>query len=115
MAIPEELERALTRFEEFYHTRYNGRKLTWLHHLSKVDVRMNGAKVADQRPATLSPCMAQAAQWCRDSQRIYDFQMTVPQLSVLLLFNDNDRVSLKDAVDVRGAARVPRTRAGRRA
>ncbi|GBM66309.1 Cullin-2, partial [Araneus ventricosus] len=32
-AIPQELEKSVQQFEAFYNTRFNGRKLTWLHHL----------------------------------------------------------------------------------
>ncbi|XP_071439740.1 cullin-2 [Hetaerina americana] len=39
-AVPQELEKSLQMFENFYHTRFNGRKLTWLHHLCQGELKL---------------------------------------------------------------------------
>ncbi|TRY79639.1 hypothetical protein TCAL_11956 [Tigriopus californicus] len=38
--IPQELERTVQAYEKFYAKQFNGRKLTWLHHLSNGDVKL---------------------------------------------------------------------------
>ena len=40
-ALPQPLERPVSHFETFYGRKFNGRKLTWLHHLSSTDVKMS--------------------------------------------------------------------------
>ena len=40
LAIPVELEKVVHFYEEFYGKQFNGRKLTWLHHLSNGDVKL---------------------------------------------------------------------------
>lgn len=39
-AVPQELEKSLQMFENFYHTRFSGRKLTWLHHLCQGELKL---------------------------------------------------------------------------
>lgn len=39
-AIPQELERSVKMFEEFYNRNYNGRKLTWMHHLCTAELKL---------------------------------------------------------------------------
>lgn len=39
-AIPQQLERSVHKFEQFYQSKFSGRKLTWLHHLCQADVRL---------------------------------------------------------------------------
>ncbi|XP_054709882.1 cullin-2-like [Uloborus diversus] len=39
-AIPQELEKSVQKFETFYSTRFSGRKLTWLHHLSHAELKL---------------------------------------------------------------------------
>lgn len=67
--IPLELERCIPTFQDFYHSRHSGRKLTWLYHFSRGDVRL-----------TYLP-------------KRYELQLTVYQVAVLLLFNSEDSLS----------------------
>lgn len=39
-AIPQVLERSVQNFEEFYNRKFNGRKLTWLHHLCNAELKL---------------------------------------------------------------------------
>uniref|UniRef100_A0A6B0VG44 Putative cullin n=1 Tax=Ixodes ricinus TaxID=34613 RepID=A0A6B0VG44_IXORI len=39
-AIPQELERSVQKFEQFYGSKFSGRKLTWLQHLCQAEVRL---------------------------------------------------------------------------
>ncbi len=38
--VPQELEKTVQMYEEFYGKQFSGRKLTWLHHLSNGDVKL---------------------------------------------------------------------------
>ncbi|KAL2916520.1 hypothetical protein HK105_203953 [Polyrhizophydium stewartii] len=70
--IPVELEQTVAQFTAFYASQHNGRRLAWLHHLSKADVR---AAFAEKR---------------------YEFNMSLHQLSLILMFNDATTVKLAD-------------------
>uniref|UniRef100_T1JK90 Cullin family profile domain-containing protein n=1 Tax=Strigamia maritima TaxID=126957 RepID=T1JK90_STRMM len=39
-AIPQELERSVQMFERFYNNHFNGRKLTWMHHLCNAELKL---------------------------------------------------------------------------
>ncbi|KYQ88157.1 cullin B [Tieghemostelium lacteum] len=67
--VPSELTLCISAFQEFYHSQHQGRKLNWLHHLCKADVKSNFTK------------------------RSYDFQVTNFQLGILLLFNNQDTIT----------------------
>ncbi|KAJ1514960.1 Cullin-2, partial [Coelomomyces lativittatus] len=41
-SLPSELEVTISAFNDFYNRKYNGRKLTWLWHLCRVDVKLHG-------------------------------------------------------------------------
>ncbi|XP_071057116.1 cullin-2 isoform X2 [Onthophagus taurus] len=43
-ALPQQLERSVQNFESFYHEHFNGRKLTWLHHLCQAELRIGYLK-----------------------------------------------------------------------
>lgn len=43
-ALPQQLEKSVQMFESFYHKRFNGRKLTWLHHLCQAELKLNHLK-----------------------------------------------------------------------
>ena len=43
-AVPQELERSVQRFEDFYRTQFNGRKLFWLHLMSTCELKVNCLK-----------------------------------------------------------------------
>lgn len=69
IAVPAQLEKTVQMFEAFYSKQFSGRKLTWLHHLSNGDVKLN---------YTSKP---------------YIVNMTTTQMSVLLLFDKSDTLS----------------------
>eukprot|EP00127_Corallochytrium_limacisporum_P004202 Clim_evm147s157 gene=Clim_evmTU147s157 len=62
--IPSALQQCVQLFNEFYNKKYNGRKISWLHHLSKGEIRANFAA------------------------KRYDFQVTNYQMGILLMYND---------------------------
>eukprot|EP01121_Diplochlamys_sp_Union-15-3_P014839 TRINITY_DN4792_c0_g1_i2.p1 TRINITY_DN4792_c0_g1~~TRINITY_DN4792_c0_g1_i2.p1 ORF type:complete len:316 (-),score=32.95 TRINITY_DN4792_c0_g1_i2:85-999(-) len=70
--VPGELEKCMKIFSKFYNTLHNGRKLNWLHHLSKGDVKLLYLK------------------------RKYEFQATNYQIGVLLLFNNQRTFTRED-------------------
>lgn len=41
LTLPPEMERCISRFSNYYATQHNGRKLTWLYHMSKGEVVTN--------------------------------------------------------------------------
>ncbi|XP_060534428.1 cullin-2 [Cylas formicarius] len=43
-ALPQQLEESVLMFESFYHNRFNGRKLTWLHHLCQAELKLGYLK-----------------------------------------------------------------------
>lgn len=68
-AIPQMFEKALSQFEAFYSNRFSGRKLTWLHHLSNGDVKLQYTK------------------------KVYTVVMGTYSISIILLFETNDELS----------------------
>eukprot|EP01106_Pelomyxa_sp_JSP_P003296 TRINITY_DN1495_c0_g1_i1.p1 TRINITY_DN1495_c0_g1~~TRINITY_DN1495_c0_g1_i1.p1 ORF type:complete len:268 (-),score=64.74 TRINITY_DN1495_c0_g1_i1:94-897(-) len=72
-SVPQELEGCVSVFSDFYTGKYHGRKLSWLHHLSKGEVRA-ACPAAMKRP--------------------YEFQVTTFQMGVLLAFNTADANTL---------------------
>ena len=69
---PEILIRTYSRFQKFYLTKHQGRKLTWLWQLCKGEVRANYLKL---------------------SKIPYTFQVSTYQMAILLLFNDSETIS----------------------
>jgi cullin 2 len=45
-AIPQPLEKSVSAFEKFYASKFNGRKLTWLHHLCTAELKFCFTKKA---------------------------------------------------------------------
>jgi len=70
--VPPQLENTIQEFTNFYVHIHQGRRLNWLHHLSKGDLKM----MYTSKP--------------------YEFQATNFQLGILLLFNSTDQLSEKD-------------------
>lgn len=68
-AIPQELEKSVQKFETFYNTRFNGRKLTWLHHLCNAELKLCYLK------------------------KSYIVTMSTYQMALLLLYERTDSVS----------------------
>lgn len=43
-SVPQELEKPVLKFENFYHNHFSGRKLTWLHHLCQGELKLGYLK-----------------------------------------------------------------------
>ncbi|RKP15234.1 hypothetical protein BJ684DRAFT_18424 [Piptocephalis cylindrospora] len=72
--FPSELGRGISHFERFYHERYSGRRLSWLWHFSRADVRLYYLK------------------------KRYDVHLSLHQLSILLQFADVDELAMMSLV-----------------
>ena len=72
---PEEINKTVTRFRNYYTEKHNGRKLTWLWQLCKGEVKANYLK-------TKIP---------------YTFLVSTYQIGILLLFNEQDVVTYEHA------------------
>ncbi|XP_013788491.1 cullin-2-like [Limulus polyphemus] len=71
-AIPQQLERSVQKFEEFYNSKFSGRKLTWLHHLCNAEVKLSYLK------------------------KPYIVTMGTYQMALLLLYESADTLSYKE-------------------
>lgn len=74
-SIPKELASLEKRFRKFYLQEYSGRKLNWLHQLSKAEIR-----------AKFNP----------ESKTSYLLQSSTYQAGILLQFNDQHQLSFDD-------------------
>ncbi|XP_018008154.1 cullin-2 [Hyalella azteca] len=75
MALPLELEKPLQYFEKFYHSSFNGRKLTWLHHLSQGELK------------------------CCFTSRTYIITMVSYHVVIMLLFQKTDSMKLSELTE----------------
>lgn len=73
--LPQQLERSVQLFETFYHRRFNGRRLTWLHHLCQAELRLGYLR----RPHVVT---------------VQTFQM-----ALLLLFEHTDTATCREMQD----------------
>jgi len=78
---PQLIVQTYERFARFYNNKHQGRKLTWLWHLSKGEIKANFCKVSGQK---VSPT----------------FQVSTYQMAILLPFNDSDTVSYDEIAEV---------------
>lgn len=74
-SIPKNLASLEETFTKFYQEKYSGRKLNWLHQLSKGELR---AKFKD------------------DSKSSYILQCSTYQMGILLQFNDSDEMMMSE-------------------
>lgn len=72
---PPEIAAEIERFGLFYKHKHDGRKLTWLWHLCKGEIK---------------------AGYCKNSKTPYTFQVSVYQMAILLLFNEKDTYRYED-------------------
>ena len=72
---PEGIVKTYERFQTFYQAKHGGRKLTWLWHLCKGELKANYIKMGKVP---------------------YTFQVSTYQMGILLLFNKSDTVSYDD-------------------
>jgi cullin 1 len=73
--IPEVIVQTYSRFVDFYNEKHTGRKLTWLWHLCKGDLKAN---------------------YCKNTKVPYTFQVSTYQMAILLLFNDQLTISYEE-------------------
>ncbi|KAL1502791.1 hypothetical protein ABEB36_007887 [Hypothenemus hampei] len=71
-ALPQQLEKSVQMFETFYHNRFNGRKLTWLHHLCQAELKLGYLR------------------------KTYVVTVQTFQMAILLLFEKSDSLSCKE-------------------
>ena len=69
--LPSELEKPIATFLDFYSKQHTGRRLSWLHHLAKAEVRL----------------------WGYDKR--YELTVSVHQLVILMLFNDHAQLTME--------------------
>lgn len=72
---PAEIATEIEKFTRFYKHKHEGRKLTWLWHLCKGEIK---------------------AGYCKNSKTPFTFQVSIYQMAVLLLFNEKDSHSYDD-------------------
>lgn len=72
---PPEIAAEVERFTRFYKHKHDGRKLTWLWNLCKGEVKTG---------------------YCKQAKVPYTFQVSVYQMAILLLFNENDKNTYED-------------------
>jgi cullin 1 len=72
---PPTIVKTYERFQNFYNNKHGGRKLTWLWHLCKGEIRANYIKMGKVP---------------------YTFQVSTHQMAILLMFNDSDTVAYDD-------------------
>lgn len=72
---PPEIAAEIERFIRFYKHKHDGRKLTWLWHLCKGEIK---------------------AGYCKNSKTPYTFQVSIYQMAILLLFNEKDTYTYDD-------------------
>jgi len=77
LVIPRELEVVTQTFEKFYLDQHSGKKLTWLHNLAKGEVKTN---------------------YTTTNKIGYTLQGSGYQIGVLLHFNQNPELTMKDLV-----------------
>ncbi|RDA82781.1 hypothetical protein CP532_0855 [Ophiocordyceps camponoti-leonardi (nom. inval.)] len=72
---PAEIATEIDRFARFYKHKHDGRKLTWLWHLCKGEMRTS---------------------YCKSSKTPYTLQVSIYQMAILLLFNEKDTQTYDD-------------------
>ncbi|KAK3706381.1 ubiquitin ligase (cullin) of SCF [Vermiconidia calcicola] len=76
---PQSIVKTYERFQNFYSNKHGGRKLTWLWHLCKGEIRANYVKMGKVP---------------------YTFQVSTYQMAILLMFNDSDTIQYDDIANV---------------
>jgi cullin 1 len=81
---PQVIIKTYERFTTFYSNKHGGRKLTWLWHLCKGEIRANQLKL---------------------NKVPYTFQVSTYQMAILLLFNDSETVGYDEMVEATSLAK----------
>ncbi|XP_044742186.1 cullin-2 [Chrysoperla carnea] len=74
-AVPQELEKSVQYFEQFYHAHFSGRKLTWLHHLCQGELKLGYLR------------------------KTYIVTMQTYQMAILLLFEKVDSLTVAEILN----------------
>lgn len=77
-SVPKELQLCEQLFQKFYQIQHNGRKLTWLHQLSKGEVKANYTT----------------------AKTVYTFQASTYQMGILLAFNNEEVINFEDLQNI---------------
>eukprot|EP00871_Galdieria_phlegrea_P003566 jgi/Galph1/420/GphlegSOOS_G5187.1 len=83
-SLPAMFNKAVEAFSEYYSEKFAGRRLMWLHSLSKVDIRAN---LWSSKPESKS--------WC-------ELQVSLPQALILLNFNEHTTNTFKEICEETG-------------
>jgi cullin 1 len=83
-APPEVIVKTYERFSTFYSNKHGGRKLTWLWHLCKGEIRANYVKL---------------------NKVPYTFMVSTYQMAILLMFNEKDVVTYDEMVSLTSLSR----------
>ncbi|XP_017858090.1 PREDICTED: cullin-2 [Drosophila arizonae] len=71
-AVPQEFEKSIKMFEDYYHNLFSGRKLTWLHHMCHGELKLSHLK------------------------KSYIVTMQTYQMAIILLFETCDTLSCRE-------------------
>eukprot|EP01112_Ceratiomyxa_fruticulosa_P014522 TRINITY_DN4165_c0_g1_i2.p1 TRINITY_DN4165_c0_g1~~TRINITY_DN4165_c0_g1_i2.p1 ORF type:complete len:753 (-),score=154.51 TRINITY_DN4165_c0_g1_i2:191-2449(-) len=74
--VPQDMMVAIEQFKKYYETKFQGRKLTYLHHASRADVDFRDTK-----------------------KKVFKLTVSVYQMGILLLFNQFPSLTLKDITE----------------
>ncbi len=85
VVFPQELAMALDCFSSFYETRFTGRKLIWLHTLSRFSVK---------------------TKYPLPQNRSYELQVSHDQLMILLKLNDEDSIEVETDADIQAFTKI---------
>ncbi len=77
--IPQELVKTYERFQSFYGNKHSGRRLAWLWHMSKAELK---------------------ATYLKNTKQLYTFQVSMFQLAILLAFNDASSLSYENLLTI---------------
>lgn len=83
-APPDVIIKTYERFQTFYSNKHGGRKLSWLWHLCKGEIRANYAKM---------------------NKVPYTFSVSTYQMAILLMFNDSNTVTYDDMAELTSLAK----------
>jgi len=73
--LPIEIEQSMQRYEKFYFSKFQGRKLTWVHHMSTVDIQFSYLP------------------------KVYFVTMNVHQMVILMLFQQSNALDYQELVN----------------
>jgi len=81
---PQVIQRTYERFQNFYNTKHQGRKLTWLWQLCKGEIRPT---------------------YVKQGKLMYTLQVSTYQMAILLLFNGHESLTYEEIQDATGLNR----------